>query len=81
MNNDKLIMVCSECLMACCWYGEIMCDESKHASTVIKTVGELKKLKLEHPSYWSNRKLTEVYGRPPDFTKEYQTQVNNERQK
>jgi hypothetical protein len=78
MRNDKLIMVCSECLMACCWYGEIMCDDNKSAATIIKTVGELRKLKMEHLSYWSDKKLIEIYGEVPDFTKDYKKQVKDD---
>jgi ribosomal protein L31 len=77
--DDKLIMVCSECHTACCWYGEFMCDNAKHAKTVIKTVCELKEIKLEHPCYWGDQKLIEIYGQLPDFTEEYKKQVSDEK--
>jgi hypothetical protein len=53
LRNDIKITVCSECLTASCWLAEFMCDKSRDASTVQKTVGELRALKLEHPDNWS----------------------------
>lgn len=58
-NNSKpmaydtlLVTVCDKCLQASCWQGVFMCDDSQNAGTVEKTKYELKKLNLEHPSYW-----------------------------
>lgn len=48
----ELITVCGECLTASCWQGIFMCDEARNAGTVQKTREELRKLGLEHPSYW-----------------------------
>lgn len=52
MKDTDIIKVCDSCLQASCWHGVFMCDEASEAGTIDKTVGELKKLKLEHPSYW-----------------------------
>jgi len=47
-----LVTVCSECLQASCWQGVFMCDKAKSSGTVQKTRRELRKLGLEHESYW-----------------------------
>ena len=52
----KKITVCDKCLTASCWQGLFMCDDSKFAGTVQKTLEELKELNLEHPSYWKTDK-------------------------
>lgn len=62
VSENKVIEVCSECLRACCWYGEFMCLESKGAATTKKTVGELRLLSIENESYWSDEKMHLVYG-------------------
>jgi hypothetical protein len=62
MDDTSEVMVCDKCLRASCWYGEFMCDEARAAGLVIKTVGELRSLDLEHESYWSDEKLLAVYG-------------------
>jgi|GEM_PF-1775579 len=49
---DRRITVCGHCLQASCWHGIFMCCESRGTGTVEKTVGELRDLKREHPSYW-----------------------------
>jgi hypothetical protein len=64
--KDRLIEVCAECDRASCWYGEFMCDEARYATTKLVLKSELKKMKLEHPSYWSDKKLIEVYGQIPE---------------
>lgn len=64
MQSNKLIEVCDSCNRACCWYGEFMCDESYESGTVKKTIAELSEKNLEHRSYWSDKKMTEVYGDP-----------------
>jgi len=46
------VTVCAKCLCASCWQGIFMCDESREAGTVEKTIKQLKKLKLESPHYW-----------------------------
>ncbi len=65
--NTKRVMVCSECLRAACYHGEFMCDGAVGAGTVIKTVGELRPLKLEHPDHWGAKTMTRVYGNPDPF--------------
>ena len=52
MKDTDIITVCAECFMASCWQGIFMCDKARDADITTKTVAELKKLKLEHPSYW-----------------------------
>lgn len=56
-QQPPTITVCSECLRACCWQGEFMCDEAYgSAGTVEKTMAELQEINRdhprEHPSYW-----------------------------
>ena len=46
------ITVCAECLMASCWQGIFMCDESRDADIVEKTREELEAIHLENSSYW-----------------------------
>lgn len=67
MAPDRFIEVCDKCSRASCWYGEFMCDESRHAGTKLVRKSALRKLKLEHFSYWSNKKLIEVYGKLPIY--------------
>lgn len=50
--ETKTVTVCSECLCASCWKGELMCSESRDAGTVEKTVEELEELGFESPHYW-----------------------------
>ena len=52
INDEKEITVCDKCLRASCWQGFFMCDNSRQAGITTKTIAELKKLDLEHPSYW-----------------------------
>lgn len=68
--SDKNVEVCDKCMKASCWYGEFMCDEAYDAGTTIKTVKELRELKVEHEDYWSDEKMIEVYGEPAPFNKE-----------
>lgn len=53
-ETENTITVCDKCLQASCWHGEFMCFEAIDAGTTEKTIVELKKLNLEHPSYWKN---------------------------
>lgn len=53
-RDDTQVEVCDRCKMACCWQGEFMCDEAKEARSIFMTVGELRKLNLEHPHYWES---------------------------
>jgi hypothetical protein len=52
MMEEKKIVVCAECLMACCWQGEFMCEDAQYADVVEKSIEELKELNLESPHYW-----------------------------
>ena len=52
MNENRKVTVCAECFRACCWQGELMCENAKYADIVKKPISELKALKLEHPDYW-----------------------------
>ena len=65
--ENKVIEVCSSCLTASCWYGEFLCQDSKHTGTELKTVAELRKLKSEHEENWSDEKMTDIYGEPARF--------------
>ena len=61
LNENKLIEVCSSCKRACCWYGEFMCENSHNASTELKTVKELRKLKTgENEHYWSDEYMKKI---------------------
>ena len=68
--RDKLIEVCSECKKASCYHGEFMCDEARYAGTELMSRKELDKLKLEHPSRYSNKKLMKVFGQIPIYKDE-----------
>lgn len=61
-RDDRLVTVCSACLCASCWHGEFMCWQAGGASTVQRTVRELKALNREHPSHYSVEKVREVCG-------------------
>lgn len=52
ISDSKKITVCDKCLMASCYKGIFMCDESRSAGTVEKTVKKLKELMLENSCYW-----------------------------
>lgn len=51
-SDEQEVVVCDECFMACCWQGVFMCEKARTAGTTLKTVGWLKKQKLECPDYW-----------------------------
>ncbi len=52
LPDDYRVTVCDRCLQASCWQGEFMCDDAREAGTIVKTVGELRKLHREHEDYW-----------------------------
>ncbi len=58
LADDLQIIVCDQCLRACCWQGNFMCDRAYSAGTVKKTVAELRELAKNHPhggehqDYW-----------------------------
>lgn len=51
-DDWRVITVCSACQRASCWQGKFYCESYKTAGTVRLTVGELRRLKVEHPDYW-----------------------------
>lgn len=51
---EGTVTVCDKCLQASCWNGEFMCQESRDAGVVEKTIPELMVLGLEHPDNWKN---------------------------
>lgn len=64
LKDTDIITVCADCLRACCWMGEFMCDENTFASTKDFTVKQLRRLattnkKLidngEHEDYWEKQ--------------------------
>jgi hypothetical protein len=52
LPDTTLVTVCSACKRASCWLGLIMCHAAVRAGTVDLPVSELRRLNLEHPSYW-----------------------------
>ena len=52
LKDSEIIIVCDNCLQASCWHGDFMCSKAVEAGSTEKTVAELKKIGLEHPSYW-----------------------------
>jgi epoxyqueuosine reductase QueG len=61
-EKDRIVTVCDKCLTACCWHGELMCDDAKESGTIDKTVEELDRLNREHPSHYSIEKIRRVCG-------------------
>lgn len=64
-DRDYLVTVCAECLMACCWHGEYMCEKSKTANVTKVPVSRLRELNREHPSHYSPERLLAVTGELP----------------
>ena len=54
-DDERIIIVCEACERACCWQGNFMCDDARHAGTVNKTIRELKDLDLEDSFYWERK--------------------------
>lgn len=52
-EDNRKVTVCASCLRASCWHYDFICNDHRTAGIVEKTVGELRKLKLEHSSYWA----------------------------
>lgn len=65
--STKRVMVCDKCLRAACYHGDFMCDDAPGAGTVIKTVGELRPLGLEHSDHWGAKTMTRIYGTSDPF--------------
>jgi len=63
----RLIQVCSECEMALCAQGEMMCFESKCADLKLMSEDDLEKKGGEHKSHFSEEKIAKVYGDPVPF--------------
>ena len=51
-DRSRMITVCDSCWQASCWQGKFFCDDATTADTTQKSVHDLKRLGLEHPSYW-----------------------------
>jgi len=51
-DDERIIIVCEACERACCWQGNFMCDDARHAGTAKKTIRELKNLNIENSFYW-----------------------------
>lgn len=60
--GERLVTVCASCLCAICWHGDLYCCEAKTAGTVQMTVTQLRRLKLEHRSHYSVKRIREVCG-------------------
>lgn len=54
-DDDRAVTVCSKCLRASCFQGEFFCEEYRSASTVGRTVAELRAAAREHPDYWTEQ--------------------------
>lgn len=65
MMDDRKVTVCSACLTASCWHGELMCERSRNASTIRVSRRMLNKLGKEHPDNYSDERLLEVCGEEP----------------
>ena len=73
--ENKLIQVCDKCLRATCWHGDFMCEDSRDAGIVLKTVSELRALKLEHSERWADDMINKIFGDPaPDGYRDQPTQ-------
>jgi len=56
-RRERLITVCDACLRASCWHMVFPCEDYRTAGTAQKTTRELRKLNLEHPSYYSREEV------------------------
>ncbi len=52
-EDNRKVTVCAACLRAACWHYIFICDDYRTANIVDETIGELRKLDLEHSSYWA----------------------------
>ena len=72
MRYDPVVTVCNRCLRACCWQGQLMCEQSGSAGTQQRAVSSLigpvtlrsvvVSEALEHPDWW-NQQLREAHQR------------------
>jgi epoxyqueuosine reductase QueG len=51
----ETVTVCDACLTASCWQGIFMCQSSRNAGIIEKSITELEALGLEHSDYWTER--------------------------
>ena len=68
-EKSRLVTVCDKCLTASCWHGLFMCDASRTAGVVDKTVAELDAMKTEHPSNYSIESIRKHTGQEPRYKK------------
>lgn len=61
-REKRLVKTCKECGTASCAQGDMLCWDSQDADVELKTVSDLRKLKLEHSSWYSIKRTEEVYG-------------------
>jgi hypothetical protein len=61
-KSMRKITVCSACKRATCWWGIFYCDEYKTAGTVEMSIDKLRRLKLEHPSWWTRKSVEKHTG-------------------
>ena len=65
MRADYDVTVCSSCLRASCWHGEFYCEMARNAGITTRKASELRRLKLEHSSHFTKRKIEQVTGNRP----------------
>ncbi len=58
----RKVTVCDACLMATCWYGLFMCEKSQGAGVTELPLSKLRRLNLEHPSYWTREAVAKYTG-------------------
>jgi hypothetical protein len=63
-DNLREVTVCAACLQASCWQGEFYCETAKTAGTTRRTVGTLRQLGREDPSYWGAERIARIEGTP-----------------
>ena len=66
-RRDYLVTVCDVCMRASCWHGLFICDGGQDAGTRDIASSELRKLKAEHPSYFTKAELMRVCGHVRDL--------------
>jgi hypothetical protein len=52
LPDNTVVTVCDACQKASCWHWKFPCEAARAAGTKQMTVGELRKLELEHEDYW-----------------------------
>lgn len=58
--KSRKVTVCGKCFTASCWHGVFMCDASRTAPTVDRTVAELDAMGREHPSNYTTERVLEM---------------------